>query len=101
MDPSTRSAPRSLQSLDCRPVSRGIPYIAGDQIAVCPIHGKGSEWMSEEDAPAIETELVDLSGIKLTDLGRLRRPVLERCIRRLLQEADDTWRPIAGFDAHI
>ena len=57
--------------------------------------------MSEESMPVIETELVDLSGVKLADLGRLRSPVLERCVRRLLQEADDTGRPMAGFDAHI
>ena len=57
--------------------------------------------MSLGDDPMIETDLVDLSGINLADLGRLDRPVLERCIRRLVQEADDTWRPIAGFDAHI
>jgi FXSXX-COOH protein len=56
--------------------------------------------MSEGDDPAIETDLADLSGIDLADL-RLDRPVLERCIRRLVREADDTWRPIAGFDAHI
>jgi len=57
--------------------------------------------MGDEDPPMINTELVDLSEIDLTDLGRLKRPVLERCIRRLLREADDTGEPIAGFDAHI
>ncbi|WP_106240742.1 FxSxx-COOH cyclophane-containing RiPP peptide [Allonocardiopsis opalescens] len=53
-----------------------------------------------DDQP-ISSDLVDLGGIGLAELGRLDDSALAHAIRRVLSDADNSSSTVAGFNSSI
>ena len=49
----------------------------------------------------IETDILDLSGLSLSDLEEVRPSTLGRVLRRIVAQDDDPTDPVIGFEASI
>ena len=51
--------------------------------------------------PGIQTDILDVTGLSLSDLEEVRPSSLRRALRRIVAQDEDPAHPVVGFQASI